>query len=718
MAENNQLQPGTSTQGDQDIKYRVPFYINTLPMIIWDFETKNIIDVNETAIETYGYSREEFLNLSIRQIRPAEDIALLESVTKDEESYGNVHKSLWRHRKKNGDILFVEVSGYIVTIDGRRVVINHNYDVTEKIEAENKLKESEARYRLLFSKSPMPMLIYDRFTYKILEVNDVAVIEYGYSREEFLSMTIYDYRSKDDVDTAQKIVENFDIKDEVHHFGVYNHIKKDGTIIKADVSAYRLNCHNKDCMMVIFNDVTEREEALQKIKDNKKALLESKQQLALIYNNIKEIIFLLEVEDDKKYKFISVNQSFLDSMGLQEEDIIGKYVDALIPEPSLSLATGKYFEAIKAKSKVQWEETTLYPTGLKTGIVTVSPVFNDDGICTQLIGSVYDITEQRKEEQQLRLLESVITNTKDTVMITEAEPFGEPGPRILYVNEAFTKMTGYTAEEVIGQTPRMLQGPNSDREALVKMGAALRNWKSCEITTINYKKNGEEYWVNFSVTPVADETGWYTHWIAIERDVTEQKEAEQKLRASYNERNAILESIGDGFFAINNNWIITYWNKMAETIMGKKREDIVGKDIREVYPNVPGRITYLYYEKAFRTKERQNFNVHSADVDRWFDVSVFPSATGLSVYFKDISETLKHTNTIEEQNRKLKEIAWMQSHLTRAPVANILGLMNLLKDAKLNEDEKSQLMKHLLKAAEDLDDVIINIINQTDDFNR
>ncbi|MGZ3756313.1 MAG: PAS domain S-box protein [Mucilaginibacter sp.] len=712
-----QPQSASDTQGEQEIKYRVPFYINTLPMIIWDFETKNIIDVNETAIETYGYSKEEFLKMTTREIRPEEDIALLESVTKDEESYGNVHKRLWRHRKKNGAIMFVEVSGYVVTIDGRRVVITHNYDVTEKIAAENKLKESEARYRLLFNKSPMPMLIYDRLTYKILEVNDVAVKNYGYSREEFLTMTIHDYRPKEDVSIVREVIENLDGKDEVRHFGVYNHIKKDGTIIKADVSAYRLNYRDKDCVMVIFIDVTEREAALQRIEENKKALLESRHRLALIYNNIKEIIFLLEVEDGPKYKFSSVNQSFLDSLGLQEEDIIGKSVDALIPEPSLSLATGKYLEAIKTKSKVQWEETTLYPTGRKTGIVTVSPVFNADGVCTQLIGSVYDITAQRQEEQQLRLLESVITNTKDTVMITEAEPFDGPGPRILYVNEAFTKMTGYTADEVIGKTPRMLQGPNSDKEALGKLGAALRRWESYEVTTINYKKNGEEFWVNFSVTPVADETGWYTHWIAIERDVTEEKEAEQKLRASYNERNAILESIGDGFFAIDNNWVITYWNKMAETIMGKKREDLVGRDIREIYPNVPGRITYLYYEKAFRTKERQNFNVHNTEVDRWFDVSVFPSTTGLSVYFKDISETLKHTSTIEEQNKKLREIAWMQSHLTRAPVANILGLMNLLKDAKLNEDEKGDVLKYLLKAAEDLDDVIINIINQTDDFN-
>lgn len=137
-----------------------------------------------------------------------------------------------------------------------------------------------------------------------------------------------------------------------------------------------------------------------------------------------------------------------------------------------------------------------------------------------------DAKDKIEEERQLKLLSSVITNTNDAVLITEAGPLSEPGLRIIYVNEAFTRMTGYTAEEVIGKTPRILQGPKSDKEALAKLGNALRNWQPYEITTVNYKKNGEEFWINFTVTPVADETGWYTHWIAIERDVTAQKNAE------------------------------------------------------------------------------------------------------------------------------------------------------------------------------------------------
>lgn len=155
-------------------------------------------------------------------------------------------------------------------------------------------------------------------------------------------------------------------------------------------------------------------------------------------------------------------------------------------------------------------------------------VVNESGNPIRIICNMQDITSKKKEVHHLKLLESVITNTNDAVMITEAEPFDEPGPKIVYVNEAFTKMTGYDASEVIGKSPRILQGVNTDKGELKRLGESMRNWKSCEVTLINYKKNGEEFWINFSVTPVADEKGWYTHWIAIERDVTQVKLGELK----------------------------------------------------------------------------------------------------------------------------------------------------------------------------------------------
>jgi len=142
---------------------------------------------------------------------------------------------------------------------------------------------------------------------------------------------------------------------------------------------------------------------------------------------------------------------------------------------------------------------------------------------------IVDITAQRKQAEELRLLQSVVVNTNDAVIITEAEPFDPPGPRILYVNAAFTEITGYEAAEVLGKTPRILQGPKTDRAELDRVRTALSQWQPVTVEVINYRKDGSEFWNEFSLVPVADTEGWYTHWIAVQRDTTRRKQTAQAL---------------------------------------------------------------------------------------------------------------------------------------------------------------------------------------------
>jgi diguanylate cyclase (GGDEF)-like protein/PAS domain S-box-containing protein len=117
----------------------------------------------------------------------------------------------------------------------------------------------------------------------------------------------------------------------------------------------------------------------------------------------------------------------------------------------------------------------------------------------------------------------------DAVIVTEAEPTHSPGPRILWANDIFYESTGYQPSEIIGRSPRILQGPLTDKSVLKRLNTALENWEVCRVEVLNYKKDGTTFWNEFEVTPIADETGWFTHWISVQRDVTERKLAEEKL---------------------------------------------------------------------------------------------------------------------------------------------------------------------------------------------
>jgi diguanylate cyclase (GGDEF)-like protein/PAS domain S-box-containing protein len=129
--------------------------------------------------------------------------------------------------------------------------------------------------------------------------------------------------------------------------------------------------------------------------------------------------------------------------------------------------------------------------------------------------------------ERLRLLESVAVHARDSIVITEAEPLDLPGPRILFCNAAFTRATGYSVEEALGKTPRMLQGPETSPAARAKLREAFSTWSPVEVELINYRKDGTPFWVELSIVPVANEAGWFTHWVSVQRDITERKAAEE-----------------------------------------------------------------------------------------------------------------------------------------------------------------------------------------------
>lgn len=165
--------------------------------------------------------------------------------------------------------------------------------------------------------------------------------------------------------------------------------------------------------------------------------------------------------------------------------------------------------------------------------------FDETGQPYRVAGIVLDITARKMAEMALlesnaqrQLLETCIARLNDIVVISEAQTLDEPGPRIVFVNEAFVRRTGFTREEVIGKTPRILQGPKTDRSELNRIHAALERSEPVRAELVNYTKAGEEFWLELDVVPVADQAGRYTHWIAIERDISERKQAEITIRES------------------------------------------------------------------------------------------------------------------------------------------------------------------------------------------
>ena len=148
------------------------------------------------------------------------------------------------------------------------------------------------------------------------------------------------------------------------------------------------------------------------------------------------------------------------------------------------------------------------------------------------LGEVYRTHSSQKMQTGSHPLGSYMEHLTDMVVVTSADTLDAPGPEIVYVNQAFVDRTGYSREEILGQSPRVLQGPGTQRLQLDALRAAMLVWQPITVELINYTKSGEEFWVEISLTAIANASGKYTHWVAIERDITERKRAEgetQKL---------------------------------------------------------------------------------------------------------------------------------------------------------------------------------------------
>lgn len=520
---------------------------------------------------------------------------------------------------------------------------------------------------VLFNINPLPTWIYEYPTLKILEANNSAINFFEYTNEEFIKLKLNDLMPRNELERFKKLFSKGIPKDDNCLFGIYTHKKKNGEHIKLEVRGQGINYHEKESILVVCQDVTEKINA-------ETISLQNEERMNLFVQGSFDLLGIIDKEG--YYTYLSPSSTTIN--GIDPKDFIGQYafdyihtedaervLESLRKVYTTGIEIIKPFRAKNNKNEWRWVETSL------------TNKLNNPQVKGIVINS-RDITSQIEEKQKSKLLESVITQTKDAVLITEAEPFDEPGPRIVYVNKAFTKMTGYEAEEVIGKTPRILQGPKSDFKELAKLSRAIRNWESYEITTINYKKNGEEFWINFTVSPVADENGWYTHWIAIERDVTESKLAEERLIKAKEiaEDNELkmkeaqkLAQLGSWYYDVVNQ--VSQWSDETYNIWGLNPDSTTVK--------------FVDHEKLVNPKDWERFN------------AVIENAKAKGISYKMELEilrpdgTFKTVNTIGapifDENNKV--IAFKG---TTQDISERIKIENELRRAKENAEKNQNAM--------------------------
>ncbi|MBW8079063.1 MAG: PAS domain S-box protein, partial [Gallionella sp.] len=397
--------------------------------------------------------------------------------------------------------------------------------ITARKQTEALLVNSEAAFRALFESS-RDAIMTANVGENFLSGNPAAVALFGCRDvQEFLTQSPASVSPEFQPDgrrSDEKAQEMMRLaRDSGSCFFEWTHRRMDGTEFFADVLLTLTETGGKQLIQATVRDISERKQAetFLRLRDT---------QLTLIFDNVSDVIFLIEVDGDGEFRFVSMNRRGLELTGLTKDQIFGQRVVDVIPASAHGLVLGKYRQAIATRQPASWEEVSDYPAGRKYGIVTVAPVFATSGRCTQLVGTVHDLTEHKQAEAELRIAATAF-DSHEGMLITDANV------RILKVNRAFTTITGYSAEEVIGKNPNLLSSGRQGADFYAAMWTSLKDNSTWEGEIWNRRKNGEIYPEHRTITAVKDAQGNVTNYVGALTDSTQRQQTLDQLRSTASE---------------------------------------------------------------------------------------------------------------------------------------------------------------------------------------
>ncbi len=402
-------------------------------------------------------------------------------------------------------------------------------DVTDEVLLRNKIEEKEVFNRTILESSPDCVKVLDLDgTITFINLNGVCILE-GDNKEYFLNknwLTMW-------VEEIQPIVKNSiekALEGKTTHFEalastVKGNLKWWDVLVTPVIDSYGKIIS----LLATSRDVTES-------KNAQEAIQKSEERFRTLADNISQLAWMA---DDKGHRYW-YNQRWYDYAGTTLEEMEGDGWKKLHYPENLERVVKKMKQSW-AIGEI-WEDTVMLKDkdgNYRWFLSRAIPIRDDAGRVIRWFGTNTEITEQKElietlntTVDKLRLYEKVVINSNDGVLITEVEPIDLPGPRILYVNNALCQQTGYSEKEIIGQSPRMFHGPHTDRKELDKIQNALITKVPVKVEVINYKKNGEEFIVQIEIIPLLDENSNLTHFVSVQKEVTEQVMANKKIQES------------------------------------------------------------------------------------------------------------------------------------------------------------------------------------------
>jgi PAS domain S-box-containing protein len=364
-------------------------------------------------------------------------------------------------------------------------------------------------------------------------------------------------------------------------------------------------------------------------------------------------------------------------------------------------------------------------------------LWDDSGQAYRMAGSIVDITEGRNAQEQVRKLSRATENSPASVVITSKDG------TIEYVNPTFCEVTGYSAEEAIGNNPRVLKSGDLSESFYKNMWQTILSGKTWRGDFINRKKNGEEFWESASISPIKNSEGEITHFVAVKQDITERKKAEEEIKNSQQRLAQIIDFLPDPTWVVDNEGKVVRWNKAIAKLVDVKTEDMVGKgNYEHALPFYGERRPVLIdlvrnwqpeYEAKYLSVKKEGKNLISESYHEHLgDGGIYLSATAGLLYdtagkiagaiesLRDITERkqleeelIDAKQAADEANKAKGDFLANMSHEIRTPMNAVIGMAHLALKTDLSSKQRDYLKKIQSSA-----NALLGIINDILDFSK
>jgi len=636
----------------------------------------NFIDANDIALETLGYKREEIPNLSFKNLIEKEQLEQAINIIKELKEKGKQSKRTeYRLKTKNGNFIYVETYGIPLKKKGKIYgILGIANNITERKKAENKLKESESKFRTITEQLLMGIIILQD---NVLKYVNEAVAKIGENTpQEIIGWSMNDFTKLIHPDDLPFIIEQAK-KKQAGETDVPTHYScriftKSGKLKWVDVYSKSILYQGKPADFITLIDITDKKKAEQALKESEKRLKElnieleqivdertqnlkqSEEKYRLISENANDLFIIINENFDIEYMNEQITQKLL---GYKKEELIGRYsidllhhddIEHTIKSLRMGFKTGEGTVIIRVKHK----------KGYWIWLEVKGSVFIDNNGNKKGLLIARDITERKNIEEKLRkseeMFRAVFETAKDCIFIKNRSL------QYIQVNPAMEEMFGVPAEELKNKTDIDLFGKETGKH-VIEVDRSVINGEIIE-EELTKPIHGIPHTFHTIKVPLKDANGNIFGLCGIARDISERKQAEQKLKESEKKFKALYKGIPIPTYTWqkeNDDLVLIDYNVASEQITDGKIKNYLGIKASELYSDQPTILKELYqcFEEKLNFSRELYYYYKSTNKTKYLFVNyAFVPPDLVLVHTEDITEKKRAEQQLKESEEKYRHL--------------------------------------------------------------